>query len=47
MKYAAEAYIVMGHDTVRKFKDYFNISYNSSRQFIDKIKENIKKYEKI
>jgi hypothetical protein len=47
MKYAAEAYIVKGHDTVRKFKDYFGISYNSSRQFIDKIKENIKKYETI
>jgi sialic acid synthase SpsE len=47
MKYAAEAYIVKGYNTVRKFNDYFGISINSSRQFIDKIKENIKKYETI
>jgi hypothetical protein len=46
-KYAAEAYIVKGHNTVRKFRDFFGISINSSRQFIDQIKENIKKYETI
>jgi len=45
MKFVAEAYLVKGHNTVRKFNEYFNFSSYTSTKFINKLKNRIKEYE--
>jgi len=45
MKFVAEAYLVKGHNTIRKFNEYFNFSSYTSTKFINQLKDRIKEYE--